>query len=291
MSSIQKYRFSHLRHISNLKSFRRSWLSFEPEIRKILGPNPTADDILNLGTKLAQVFQSNSTGRTQSGVSSAGTAWECLVLWYFNLVLNGTHVAAIRPHTRFTPPSISNSTAVTIGNTRTNTESDLIVFTIPESDAVGEYDFGTIDAAIASESKHVSVAVVQCKSNWNDNAQVPMLWGLIYASAGSISTNKNVSIGSNGINPASFQSFTYSFVTVPTSRGPFKHNSLAVLRVSALSGGNYWGHPTRNGVAQSVSEFFTANFPNAFRSTVQNSISNNVLKQKDILEKFLTLDF
>lgn len=291
MSSLEQYRLSHMRHVSQLDSFRKSWPYFEPLIRKTLGSEPTSQQLLGLGSKLSEIFQSNAVGRTQSGVSSAGTTWECLVVWYLNLVFAGTHTVAIRPHSSFTPPSISNATAVTIGNTRTNTESDLIVFTVPESDSVNEYGFVTIESAISMDTNRVNVGVVQCKSNWNDNAQVPMLWGLIYASAGAISTTKNVAIGSNGVSPSSFASFTYSFVTVPTSRGPFNPTSLAVLRVSALSGGNYWGHPTRNGVAQSLSEFFTANFSGSFTGSVSNSMNAYYSANPQVLEQFLSLSF
>jgi hypothetical protein len=101
----------------------------------------------------------------------------------------------------------------------------------------------------------------------------------------------NVSVGHNGINPTSFKRFTYSFVTVPTSRGPFNSSSLPVLRVKNMSGGNYWGRQSKSGVARSVSEFFTANYGNYFSGTVQRSIQTNILSSRGVLDKFINLNF
>ena len=292
MSSLEQYRFDHLKVMSNIPSFRTSWGVFEPEIRNLLGPNPTALDVRQLGSHLGAVFQSNSQGRTQAGVSAAGTVWECLVAWYLNLILAGTHAVVVKPTQRFLPPSISNATAVTIGNLSTNTESDLIGFQIPENSSIADYGFVTIEEAIRSAVGKSSVTVIQCKTNWNDNAQIPMLWGMIYDAAGSIRLN-NVAIGSNGIFPQAFKNFRYAFVTVPTSNGNFSPTSLQVLRVSALSGGNYWGRPTQAGVAKSLSELLGHNFPSAFAAfgSIDNSLQTNLISRPGLLEKFLSLDF
>ena len=79
------------------------------------------------------------------------------------------------------------------------------------------------------------------------------------------------SIGRNGYSLKNLSIFGYAFVTVPTQKkGPqgYKSENLDVMRVKTMSAGNYWGHPSRNGVCMSLAEFFnffnrnTAVFPN-----------------------------
>lgn len=101
--------------------------------------------------------------------------------------------------------------------------------------------------------------VVQTKTNWNDNSQVPLLWNLIYKLArdGDIPEN-GISIGSSGHHIKMLKGFGYSFVTVPTQKNlsTFKPTSACVVRVQALTGGAFWGRPSKNGVIDSLSEFF-----------------------------------
>jgi hypothetical protein len=57
------------------------------------------------------------------------------------------------------------------------------------------------------------------------------------------------------------QSFTYSFVTVPSNQNiVYRSNAVAVKRVTNLSGGNYWGQTTVQNVAKSLKEIFLSNF-------------------------------
>lgn len=54
--------------------------------------------------------------------------------------------------------------------------------------------------------------------------------------------------------------FSYAFATVPTVKiDKFKRNSVAVLRVSNLSGGNYWGIKSVSGIASSIKEMLGRN--------------------------------
>lgn len=292
MGNLDSFRIEQMRAVANLKSFRNAWPVFEKVIRAHLGANPTSRQVLELGSILSKVFQSNAAGRSQSAVAAGGTAWECLVLWYLNLVAHGTQVVVVRPVARFLPPVISSATAMTIRGYRTNTESDLVAFSVPTSTAGKSLNLVSIHELIWSEPKKTKVTVVQCKTNWNDNAQIPMLWGLIYDSSGSMRI-PGVSLGEKGVTPGSFGDFRYSFVTVPTSKGPHEANKLHVQRVGALSGGNYWGHPSSNGVAKSLEEFFTTNFHTVFSTygTVENAISKNVLGSEGVLEKYLSLAF
>ena len=51
-------------------------------------------------------------------------------------------------------------------------------------------------------------------------------------------------------------------MTVPSQSdlSKFKSHSTAVMRVKNISGGNYWGHQTKAGVAHSIKEIFNRNF-------------------------------
>jgi hypothetical protein len=164
-----------------------------------------------------------------------------------------------------------------------------VAFNVPPLTNGASYDLKGLDSALSHNPRDIELSVIQCKTNWNDNAQIPMLWDLIYSS--NSFRMANVSVGHNGINPTSFKRFTYSFVTVPTSRGPFNSSSLPVLRVKNMSGGNYWGRQSKSGVARSVSEFFTANYGNYFSGTVQRSIQTNILSSRGVLDKFINLNF
>lgn len=106
----------------------------------------------------------------------------------------------------------------------------------------------------------VGLVNFQCKTNWNDNAQIPMLWNMLYNQArkGAVIPN-GFSIGRNGYSLKNLGFFGYAFATVPTQKkGPhgYKPENLDVMRVKTMSAGNYWGHPTRNGVCFSLGEFF-----------------------------------
>ncbi|MDB9969140.1 hypothetical protein OAE08_05705, partial [Gammaproteobacteria bacterium] len=94
--------------------------------------------------------------------------------------------------------------------------------------------------------------------NWNDNAQIPMLWDMVYSAKG---FGRSVTVGSKGRSIESFASFTYSFVTVPSQKdiAGYKVTSTAVNRVKHISGGNYWGLPNKQGVADSLNEFIGRN--------------------------------
>lgn len=290
MNGADTFRLRMLRHISELDSFANSWSSWKPEIIRQLGARPSAQDVFDLGDHLSDIFRSRAVvGRDNAAVSQGGIAWECLVCWYLNLVLWGTDTVAIRPHTNFLPSVVKDALTVSIQNVQTNTESDLVVLSIPGSKSPTNLDLSGIDMILRASAGNVAVSVVQCKTNWNDNSQIPMLWDLIYNS--SSFRVPNVSVGRDGVSPTSFKKFSYAFVTVPTSRGDFTPTKLPVLRVRGLTGGNYWGHPSKAGVARSIKEFFTANFATSFEGTIQNHITSNLLTDSSNLKAFLDLKF
>ena len=61
----------------------------------------------------------------------------------------------------------------------------------------------------------------------------------------------------------------------------FKTDSVAVKRVHNISGGNYWGLPSRNGIALSIKEMLTKIFDdssnnNSIRLDLKEAIEQNL---------------
>ena len=292
MLAVDDFRSSVMRQVSSVPSFGTSWNTFQHQIDSLIGPTPNANQIFDLGQNISTIFLSNSKkGRSQSAVASGGAAWECFITWYLNLVFWGTDVIASRQNKKFIPQVLYDAFSVTISNQKTNTESDIVVYSIPNIKNITKLSLKDIDNLIRSNITLADTSVVQCKTNWNDNAQIPMLWDLIYNS-----TNfrlPNVSVGTAGVNPIAFKSFAYAYFTVPTNKNiqKIKPKSTQVLRVANLTGGNYWGRPTTNGIAQSVNNYFGRNFANHFIGGVQAHIASQIKNDPDYYSRFRTLNF
>jgi hypothetical protein len=239
-----------------------------------------------LGDHLSSAFRLTGRGdRSQGSVSSAGSTWEALVVWYLNLCLVGTNSVCLRG-SKFCPQSIQDAMSVCFQNTILKSEPDVVLISsneLLEVPAQNSKPIKKADEIISENFDRTGLVNFQCKTNWNDNAQVPMLWNMLYNQSrkGALIPN-GFSIGRNGFNLKNLGEFGYGFVTVPTQKkGPdnYKSNGLAVLRVKTMSAGNYWGHPTKNGVCLSIREFFNffnrnaAIFPNV--SEVGKFISTN----------------
>ena len=247
MKTVDKFRCKVLNQLSDVPSFRNSWSNFSNHIDTLIGTLPNQNQIFSLGENLSTIFRSNSSpGRSQGTVAGGGHAWECLVTWYLNLVFWGTDVIVTRQNRLFIPKVLFDSFCVTIANHQTNTESDIVSYSIPNVNQLVELSINDIDSLICADIKKVDTGIIQCKTNWNDNAQIPMLWDLIYNSTSF--RIPNVYVGTNGVNPTSFGRFSYSFVTVPSGNDVYNPNSVSVLRVKNLTGGNYWGKVTQQGV-------------------------------------------
>ena len=268
--------------------FSTVWTTWKSVINTdvFLSGSPTENQIYSIGDHLRDIFRSTGTaGRTQSDVSGGGANWEALVCWYLNLCLIGRRTFVINHHKDLIPTPINKAITVNYGNFRSNTESDLIAITFPDkpdyscdkddiavNDVNGEavptqsgrsYNFLPIlDALVARDFEDIEIHIIQCKTNWNDNAQIPMLWDAVY----SANTFRNgISVGADGFSIHDAKRFTYSFVTVPSNqlvkngRETYKNTSTAVLRVINLSGGNYWGLESKAGIASSVKELLERN--------------------------------
>lgn len=277
MRAIEHHRQQAVSALFETTAFQAAWKVWQPIIAK---EALTPKRLYDLGGKLSEIFKSTAAGRGQGEVSGAGSAWECLVCWYLNIIFLGTGAVAVKQKKRLIPQCISDATAVVYGNSQTNTESDLIVYVVPNDETLNSLvycEVAELNAYIEKWCGQVVLGIVQCKTNWNDNAQIPMLWDMVYR-ARQFKDN-GISIGKNGSSINNFKEFSYSFMTVPSQRDhhkKFKQNSMAVKRVRNLSGGNYWGHPTTNGVALCFSEVFGKNFSAAFDQSIQNKISSTL---------------
>jgi len=291
METINEFKLRYLKQLSSVKSLSSSWDIWGKKLNNLIDEENWGESAFNIGDNLSEVFLSTKDkGRSQSGVSGGGAGWECLVTWYLNLLLIDTNIIAVRQNKDFVPKCISDCLTVTISNTQTNTESDILVYSIPDFDQIHSSKISDINTHLAKRIDQVDLLVLQCKTNWEDNAQIPMLWDMIYNSESRLN---NVSVGINGLNPQSLGKFKYGFVTVPTGeRGKqVRPGLLKVLRVKNLTGGNFWGKPSETDVASSIKEFSGRHFPSSFPSGIINHLNSVRNIRKQLTDDILSLNF
>ncbi|MDE6141530.1 MAG: hypothetical protein K2G03_02900 [Bacilli bacterium] len=238
---IEEYRKLAVNNLFSVESFSKVWPIWKNKI-DLNFQNRTVDELTELGAHLSEIFKSTSKGRNQSSVSAGGTAWENLVCWYLNLCSIGSRTVIVRPVKNVLPDPIKNAITVNYGNFTSNTEADIIAITFFEKDddyyeiIKSKTIVDKITDFITYNFDKLEINIIQCKTNWNDNAQIPMLWDMIYKVKHF--ENNNISIGKNNFSIKDCKSFSYSFVTVPTVKlENIKPNSVAVKRVANLSGG------------------------------------------------------
>lgn len=290
MNTIEQLRRRVIDDVMALSTMEKVWPIWQPNIRDIAsGSPPDADDLIRIGNSLSEIFKSSAqAGRSQSDVSAGGTVWEALVCWYLNLCLIGSRTVVVKSKKIFVPDPISSSITVMYGAIPSNTESDLLAITFPKACYDENKNFNSpkllkeyFNTQLKSKFSESELTVIQCKTNWNDNAQIPMLWDLIYQSTG---FKANASVGANGYVNSGLKRFSYAFVTVPTVDPlKIKSTSTCVLRVKSLSGGNYWGLPANTGVALNVFDLITKNFQtslagyeNSWPHDIQHEISRMI---------------
>ena len=271
---IEKLRETVVKGLFTTDTVQRCWPIWVNKIKAIIGDNPTPQSVLGIGDNLANIFKTTGNeGRDQGELSAGGTGWESIIVWYINLCCIGTRVVAVK-NMAHVPEPIKDAISVNYSNFSCTTESDITVIVFPD-DALftdsnylkrnGKIDIHALSEKVSDKFVDFQIGIIQCKTNWNDNAQIPMLWDMIY-SAGGFGA-RQISVGRNNFSIQDLELFTYSFVTVPTNRiTNYKTTSLSVKRVINLSGGNYWGLPTSNGIARSVREIFQ-NYRSGFVNT------------------------
>jgi len=296
---VEILRKSSVTSLFNATTFNNSWPIWQNEFQTILGNNYNENDLINLGDNLSNVFKSTigTGGRSQSSLAGGGAAWESLICWYINLCSIGSRLVAIKKMS-LVPTPIQDAITVNYGNFPCNTESDITIIIFPDknefvniTDTLDVLDRlgnpytvlkrnGTINPDLLNHLTSLyfhkfSIGIIQCKTNWNDNAQIPMLWDMIYAAGGF--RRRNITLGKNNYNIQSVSEFTYSFVTVPSNnQNKYNPNSTSVKRVTNLSGGNYWGYPTVLNVAKSIKEIFGTNYSSAYNQGLRETLRNEL---------------
>ncbi len=277
VEELRKAAVSRLFSISTIEECFPVW---RPEITRF-APDKTSEQVLSLGDHLSEIFHSSTANRDQGGVSKSGAAWESLVCWYLNLCSIGRRTVVIKYARDLIPEVVKDAIVVNYHNFSSDSETDLIAITFPDKEeyhcdkdsltifdaagvtvpvrnAAGKYNLRRIvNALCARDFRELELHIIQCKTNWKDNAQIPMLWDAIYAAK---YFSNGISVGRNNYSVSDVSRFTYSFVTVPTNtRDVFTPEKIPVKRVTNLSGGNYWGKATLNDVAASVREMLNRN--------------------------------
>lgn len=292
MNPLEEFRLKIIQDLHDIASWRNPYPEIKRRLNEFLGPNPSGSRIFEIGSNLSQIISNpdirrgNAAGNEGQGqLAAAGKLWEAAHVWYLNLVFSGTSVIAVMNKKKFLPRRIKDAITVTVNASSCNSESDIVVFNVPETQTISP-NIESINNKIYNNANVVDLTILQTKTNWNDNSQIPLLWDMIYGGAGS----ERVRLGCEGIAPNAFRSFRYAFSTLPSGRkDDYTSDAIKVRRVIHLSGGNYWGKPTRNRVASAISEFFDRNYQRHFNNIpIQEHIERNLSNPElNLIEKFI----
>lgn len=301
MNIIEHLRQQVVDDLFSLKSVSSNWDVWARGLRDKIPTPITSQSILDIGDRLSDTFKkTGSSGRKQGSLSGGGSAWESLVTWYVNLCSIGSRVLAVKK-TGTLPSPIRDSITVNYQSFGCSSESDITVIVFPDNPIFTEYNpifykkSGKIDTEklneiVGEEFKNFEVGIIQCKTNWNDNSQIPMLWDMIYSAGGF--RGRQITVGKNNFSIQHLNVFTYSFVTVPTNKlSNYKQNSVTVGRVKNLSGGNYWGRPTSNGISKSLKEIFQ-NYQSGYEhGNIRNTLTESIPQLETDYRYFRLFDF
>ena len=283
-SPIEELREVAVRRAIDTPKVGKLWRIWAEAINETTGGLDSVENTLELGSHLRDVFKTTTRERSQAAVSTAGRGWEALVCWYLNLCMMGTRCVAMKHAKEIVPDSIADAMTVSYGNTRVTSEADLVVLTFPDSPRYteplkGEYAKNEIlkhmNDNVREDFASMGLGIIQCKTNWNDSAQIPMLWNMIYSSRGF--ADQQIAVGINNRSIRQLRRFSYSFVTLP-SQSDIKTDpsALHVARVRTLSGLNYWGMKSVNNAVESLREIFDRNFGDGIDGGVRSSLERHL---------------
>jgi len=261
---IEQLRAASTRSLLKIKKFEQGLPCRLDFFRSKLG-GKSKTEIIALGNYLSEGFQLLGRGdRSQGSLSSSGKVWEALIVWYLNICLVGTKAVCLKGGT-FCPKPIKDSITIMHESIALRSEPDVMIVSFPDLEsqppvASAKEMMAILDVTCEQNFRKIGIINIQCKTNWNDNAQIPMLWNMLYNQArkGAVIPN-GFGIGRRGMTLSNAGFFGYAFATVPTQKnGPkgYKPDSLRVLRVKSMSCGNYWGFPSISGVCLNISEIF-----------------------------------
>jgi len=267
-SLIEQIREEAVQDLLRIKAFKKDWKKRSSYLRSKLPPDGkiSSRSLMELGQHLSPVFQlQGAKDRSQGSLSSGGSVWEAMVVWYLNLCLVGTRAVCLRGGT-LCPQPVKDALSILHENTVLRSEPDVLIISSELLKSAPRVDrradiLPIANAIVGDHFSSLGIINIQCKTNWNDNAQTPMLWNMLYNQArkGAVIPN-GFNIGRQGFSLMNLGHFGYAFATVPTqTKGPdgYKPTALEVLRVKSMTAGNYWGHPTKASVCSCLSELFT----------------------------------
>ena len=284
-SLIEELREMAVRKAIGTPKMREIWRVWVGAINETTGGLGSVEGVLDLGSHLREIFQTTTTReRSQGAVSIAGRAWEGLVCWYLNLCMIGTRCVAMKHAKAIVPDSITDAMTVSYGNTRVTSEADLVVLTFPDfprytgplaEEQTGNRMLEYMNENVRGDFASMGLGIIQCKTNWNDSAQIPMLWNMIYSSQGF--ADQQIAVGINNRSIRHLRRFSYSFVTLPSqSNIKTDPGALHVARVRTLSGLNYWGMESVNNAVESLREIFDRNFGDGIDGGVRANLERQL---------------
>ena len=303
---IEEYRKEAMEHVKSVDSFMKCFPKCLPAIRSKIG-KADADSILALGDSMREIFRSTKeearvgdAKEVNGNLCRAGTFWECMETWYCNLTTLGRRTVVIKKKQNLIPTPIWDALVWRIGEKNQNTETDLIAITFPDLPEYsadprtlrlidengkeirtyrkkrdGSMEFNrkkVFDFLARRDFNLIEVHVIQCKTNWNDSSYQVSLWNDVYEGRKS-----GITTGQNGYSIKDLKRFSYSFATVPTNRVEnYNSETPCVHFMKELSGGNYWGMRTKDGVAESFEVMIEKNLSSGSSKSLQETLSEAI---------------
>ena len=175
---VEEYRQRAVQSVFAMKGISACWPIWRAEVLKRTSNFQSVDAIYDLGSSLREIFAlPTQGGRSPSSLSGAGAGWEGLVCWYLNAVLTGTRAVVVKQSRSLMPAPLLDAMSVNYGSKQTNTESDLSGIVFPDDPFLAQPPFSKValDKFVAANLSRMQLHNIQCKTNRNNNAQIPML--------------------------------------------------------------------------------------------------------------------
>ena len=267
-------------------SVQEAWKKWHPVITDLIGSPPQANKIFDLGDHLRDVMFSAyekidkpTLSQTQAMKSRSGVLWESLLTWYCNLCLIGTRSVVIKKSKSLVPSQFLDAITADYGTQQEDSEADLIALTFPNG--VDLTSFPTLEKLVDEHFKDFELGVISCKTPWNDFSVIPQHWNMVYNLAINDPDALEMKIGINDWDVTVLKKFFYAFATLPSQKPEIiKSTSLPVVRLEKLSGGNFWGLPSKKDIAKSMKEIFKKNFSSSIGDGIESNLKKELPKLK-----------
>ena len=250
---------------------KNAWKTWGPIISRQICEPIQASNVIDLGDKLRPLMynayekkENPTLSETQSMKSTSGVLWESLLVWYCNLCLIGTRSVVMRKNKQLVPKQFLEAISTNYGIKKEDSEADLIVLTFPNHsdflDNVKKNGRSALKKLVDTHFGDFELGIISCKTPWNDFSVIPKHWNLVYRLTLEHPDVLDEQIGTDTFNIRNLKKFYYAFATLPSQKPDIiKSDGLPVLRLMDLSGGTYWGLPSKEGIAKSMKEFFEKN--------------------------------